>query len=46
MKRILRIGTIGTRFRAPRRMYFVPEGQHDRSLARSAWESSSERTVP
>jgi hypothetical protein len=20
-------------------MYFVPEGQHDRSLARSAWES-------
>ena len=21
------------------RIYFVPEGQHDRSLARSAWES-------
>ncbi len=23
-----------------------PEGQHDRSLARSAWKASSERTVP
>jgi hypothetical protein len=23
-----------------RRMYFVPEGQYDRSLARSAWESA------
>ena len=22
-------------------MYFVPEGQHDRSLARSAWDSAT-----
>jgi hypothetical protein len=27
-------------------MYFVPEGQHDRSLARSAWESVHRETRP
>jgi len=26
--------------------HFVPEGRTDRSLARSAWESVLERTVP
>ena len=29
-----------------RRMYFVPEGQHDRSLARSAWESVHRENRP
>jgi hypothetical protein len=27
-------------------MYFVPEGQHDRSLARSAWESVHRENRP
>ncbi len=27
-------------------VFFVPEGQHDRSLARSAWKASNERAVP
>ena len=31
----------------PRRgMYFVPEGQHDRSQARSAWNSASQKIRP
>jgi hypothetical protein len=25
---------------------FVPEGQHDRSLARSAWDRATKRAVP
>src|ERR1700722_234689 len=28
------------------RMYFVPEGQHDRSQARSAWESVPRKNRP
>jgi hypothetical protein len=27
-------------------MYFVPEGQHDRSLARSAWDSATQKSRP
>ena len=27
-------------------MYFVPEGQHDRGLARSAWDSATKSAVP
>ena len=27
-------------------MYFAPEGQHDRSLARSAWESVHRENRP
>jgi hypothetical protein len=27
-------------------MYFVPEGQHDRSLARSAWEGGRRENRP
>jgi hypothetical protein len=29
-----------------RRIYFVPEGQHDRSLARSAWDSVHQENRP
>ena len=29
-----------------RRMYFVPEGQHDRSLARSAWKGAHRENRP
>ena len=27
-------------------MYFVPEGQHDRSQARSAWDSAPQKIRP
>ena len=27
-------------------MYFVPEGQHDRSLARSAWDCTTPKSRP
>ena len=27
-------------------MYFVPEGQHDRSQARSAWDSAPQKSRP
>jgi hypothetical protein len=29
-----------------RRMYFVPEGQHDSSQARSAWNDEENSPVP